>query len=652
MWKKYKMLRGVMAVLAAVTSLALGKVPEEGIDIATYPAVAKPGYCTVLVYMNGSDLESDYGCGAMDLAEMTEALSKIESEKAIRVVVEAGGTAQWQYEPMKNISYGRFCLTKDMDEVQVEELEVRNMGRSDTLADFLNYGIGSYPAEHYGLICWDHGEGQIQGFGSDPNFGEDSLTLDEIRDAFESSVVSKPLDFVSMDACLMGNVELAAVLKGKTEYLIASEDLEPKEGHDYCWMEELAAEDTSEAYGKQIGNAIITTYQNSIKDADHGLTLCLSLVDMNAFDRFHNLFEEVIGEINSNFATAGDKKRLFEEIEKQRFWMLGFHHQDQSDLPEQVDLMDFIRILEDDYLEFYPDKDFITAKKEEIEEAYNQLVVETISQGYPRVPCGLSIYLPGVMREETEQEIAIYQKIGFCEIYSSFVEEYAEFLGREHRYNWDAPKIQKKQIILPLAEDERNHITNAYAAVIYQEKDGPPFFLFADGDVILDKRGYLQAGAETVFWGIKGEVLSLMEKEDSDSLTEYMSPVLYKEKGDTEWRYCKMYVDFSEENPDGDIRTILSVDKKEKIYSLKEGDQLIPLYPLYLGNEEESAEGAGSRIYENSYYMGEEIIIENLAAGDARLEMIANIDKNRLSYGFLICDENKNLYCSDMVDLK
>lgn len=651
MWKKYKTLQGVMAVLAAITSLVFGKVPEEGIDIVTYPPVAEAGYCTILVYMNGSDLESDYGCGAVDLMEMTEALSKIESERAIHVVVEAGGTTQWQYEPMKNISYGRFCLTKDTDEVCVEELEVRNMGRSDTLADFLNYGTGSYPAEHYGLICWDHGEGQIQGFGSDPNFNEDSLTLDEIRDAFESSVIKEPLDFVSMDACLMGNIELAAVLEGKTKYLIASEDLEPKEGHDYCWMEELAVDDASEAYGKQIGNAIITAYQNSIKDADHGMPLCLSLVDMNAFDRFHDLFDELIGGINDSFTTAEDKKQFFQKMEKQRFRMLGFHHQDQSDLPEQVDLMEFIRILEDGYLKLYSDTGFMTDKKEKIEEAYGQLVVKTISQGYSRAPCGLSIYLPGIIKEEMGQEIAIYQKIGFCKIYGSFVEEYAEFLGQEYQYDCNKSKIQKKQIILSLA-DERNHITNAYAAVIYQEEDGPPFFLFADGDVVLDKRGYLQANAETNFWGIKGVLLCLIEVKNLDSRTEYMSPVLYKEKEDGEWRYCRLYIDFSEDNSDGDIRTIISVDEKEKIYSLKEGCQLLPLYPLYPGNEGENTEGTDTRIYENRYYTGKKIVIENLAAGDARLEIISDIDRTRLSYGFLIHDDQGNLYCSDMADLK
>lgn len=652
MWEKCKILRGVMALLAALTSLASGKVPQEGIDIKTYSAVAETGYCTVLVYMNGSDLESDYGCAAADLEEMADALSKIDSKKEIRVVVEAGGTTQWKYEPMIYNTYGRFCLTKDMDEVKVEKLEARNMGRSDTLADFLNYGTGAYPAKHYGLICWNHGEGQIQGFGCDSNFNDDSLTLAEIRDAFENSVIKEPLDFVSMDACLMGNVELAAVLEGKTKYLIGSEDLEPKEGHDYCWMEELAVSDVPEPYGKQIGDAIITSYQNSVKEVDHGLTVCLSLIDLNAFGMFHELFDEMIGGVNSSFATTEDKKLFFQELGKQRQQMLGFYHKDQRILPEQVDLMDFVQTIEKISKKLCPEADTAVDKTEEIEKVYEQLVIRSFFQGYQKTPCGLSIYLPGGAGKETEQEISVYQKIRFCGIYNGFVEEYADFLKQENQYNWNAPQIQGNQLIFPLNKDEMNHIANAYAAVIYCREDGNSFFLFADGDVSLDRRGYLHATEEIDLWGIKGQALSMIEVYDLGYLTEYMARVLYKENEDDQWKHCTMYIDFSDEEPDGEIRDIIPVDIEKQIYTLKEGDQLIPLYPLYrIDDEKENAEDSDPKIYDNSYYMGERIIIENLSAGDDRLEMIYDLDKDRLAYGFLIRDDHMNLYCSDTVNL-
>ena len=645
--KKYRKLKGVMAVLAAGTALVMGTIRQEGIQVRTYPALAERGYCTLMVYMNGSDLESDYGCAAVDLEEMAEALNKIDDGEKIRIVVEAGGAAQWQYEPMNDISYGRFCLTKNRDEVEVQELKARNMGRADTLADFLNYGIGSYPAEHYGLICWNHGEGQIQGFGCDLNFNEDSLTLDEIRDALEKSVVSKPLDFVAMDACLMGNVELAAVLEGKAGYLIASEDLEPQEGYDYCWLEALNADDTSEAYGKQIGDAIITAYQCFFEKADYSATL--SLIDINTFHKFHEAFDELMGAVNNCLITAEDAELFFQELGKKRAQILGFNYQNVSNRTEQVDLMDFIRTLESLCEELCPETDFMMNEKVKIEKAYEQLVIKLASRKYSKTPCGLSIFLPGSKGQETVKEVDAYQRIPFCDRYNSFVKEYADYLNKEYQYTWNVPEMQDSKVILPLEDDQMKHIANAYAVVSYAVEDGYSFFIFADGDTYLDLAGYLKADKETVFWGIKGEILSLTEVFDYEGLTEYVSPILYRAADDGEWKYCMMYIEFSENNDENVIREIRPVDVEKQIYTLKEGDQLIPLYPLSFEDEEEKTIYSDPRIYDNDYYIGQKVVIENQSVGDDQLEMIRSVDKDKLAYGFLIRDDRMNLYCSDMV---
>lgn len=647
MEKKYGKLKGAMAVLAAGTVLVIGTIRQEGIKVRTYPALAEIGSCTLMVYMNGSDLESDYGCAAEDLKEMTEALNKIDGGEKIHIVVEAGGATQWQYEPMKDISYGRFCITKNMDKVEVQKLKARNMGRPDTLADFLNYGIGSYPAEHYGLICWNHGEGQIQGFGCDLNFNEDSLTFDEIRDAFEKSVVSNPLDFVAMDACLMGNIELAAVLEGKAEYLIASEDLEPQEGYDYCWVEALNAVDTSEAYGKQIGEAIITAYQHFFEKVDYSVTL--SLIDINAFHGFHEVFDGLMDTVNNCLVAVEDEEQFFQKLGEQRIQMLGFDYQNVSDVPEQVDLMDFVWTLEGLCEELCPQTDFIMNGKEEIEKAYERLVMRSASQGYSRLPCGLSIFLPGSKGKETVKSVVAYQKIRFCDEYNKFAKEYADYLNKEYQYTWNVPEMQEGKVILPLEDDQMEHIVNAYAAVSYAADDGYSLFYFADGDAYLDLAGYLKADMETVFWGIKGEVLSLIEVYDSEGLTEYISPILYRESGDEEWKYCMMYIEFSENNDEDAISEIRPADVEKQIYTLKEGDQLIPLYPLSLGDEEEETIYSDPRIYDNNYYIGREVVIEDQSAGDDKLEMISSIDTDRLAYGFLIRDDRMNLCCSDMV---
>ena len=73
-----------------------------------------------------------------------------------------------------------FLLTR-MGISSMEPMEIRNMGDADTLMVFVNYGVQSYPANHYGLILWNHGGGPVGGYGSDSShFDGDGLSLEEI----------------------------------------------------------------------------------------------------------------------------------------------------------------------------------------------------------------------------------------------------------------------------------------------------------------------------------------------------------------------------------------------------------------------------------------------------------------------------------------
>ena len=64
------------------------------------------------------------------------------------------------------------------------------------------------------------------GYGSDSHFDGDGLSLEEIREALDHSVMAdKAFDFVAFDACLMGSVEIADCLEGRAGYVIASPEL-------------------------------------------------------------------------------------------------------------------------------------------------------------------------------------------------------------------------------------------------------------------------------------------------------------------------------------------------------------------------------------------------------------------------------------------
>lgn len=63
-----------------------------------------------------------------------------------------------------------------------------SMGEASTLADFLDFCSTNYPADHTAVIFWDHGSGSASGVSFDEIYDYDSLTLDEIYNAFASGL--------------------------------------------------------------------------------------------------------------------------------------------------------------------------------------------------------------------------------------------------------------------------------------------------------------------------------------------------------------------------------------------------------------------------------------------------------------------------------
>jgi hypothetical protein len=96
-----------------------------------------------------------------------------------------------------------------------------NMGDKDTLAEFILYAKKNYPAKHYILEIWGHGNGWL-GVSFDRN-DADMLTVNEIKEAIEKADLK--LDILLFSACYMGNVEVAYGLKDVTKYLVASENV-------------------------------------------------------------------------------------------------------------------------------------------------------------------------------------------------------------------------------------------------------------------------------------------------------------------------------------------------------------------------------------------------------------------------------------------
>lgn len=158
-----------------------------------------------------------------------------------------------------------------------------NMAESATVKRFLAAGIARFPAKRYALVFSDHGQGW-SGVCVDETAGkgDDVLDLSEIQEALAG--VGK-LELIGFDACLMGNLEVAATVAPFARFMVASEELEPETGWNFApLLERLCANPDMD--GRQLGRDIVDTYFASFEESRdeemqaEGIGSTLSVVDL------------------------------------------------------------------------------------------------------------------------------------------------------------------------------------------------------------------------------------------------------------------------------------------------------------------------------------------------------------------------------------
>lgn len=477
------------ATLSAGVFLSSGQI-WEGIRVSHYTSQTEDvADCTILFYMNGSDLESDYQAASADLDEIQSALDELgNGDTKINIAVEAGGCLEWSYEPIMGCKYSRFTMEAH-NEPRVQSMEPRNMGRADTLSDFINYATTSYPARHYGLVFWNHGQGPINGFGSDQNFGHDSLTLSEIQEGLAKSDFDGRFDFVAFDACLMASYELVSIMDGYTQYLVASEDLEPQDGYDYIWLEDLplALHDSSHSFGYNIAVSILASYRDYY--IRQGNSATLSMVDMSQYEDFQQVFKKCLN-IN-RIAEAEDFCRL---LQQNRSSIRGYGGDNLMMVPDIVDMKALIATA----LEVGGQTELMDA----FYEAFDELVVKSVVTDEENRSSGLSIFLPSDSEVTDTLALDIYKEIPVEKGYREFVDLYWDYLAREIQIDWQNPTVVADEIRVDISQKDLEKIANVYLQTyILQEDEGVAYLLSSDSAVTIDWNGFIKAKAEHTFWG-------------------------------------------------------------------------------------------------------------------------------------------------------
>jgi Clostripain family len=222
---------------------------------------------TVAVYMAGdNNLDNN---GKLDLAEM----KKVGSTADINVVAQfdslSAGSKTTRYE----ISKGPIAkLAKDAK----QKLGTQNTGDPQSLIGFIDWVATNYPAEHYLLVLWNHGQGwdDTDIFADSRSASSRLPRTDALRHAlFRTSVMKaekgsrqeimrailiddnskdfldniemkkvlqaaktklgQKLDIFGMDACLMNQAEVIYQVRANTLFAVGSELTEPLDGWPY-----------------------------------------------------------------------------------------------------------------------------------------------------------------------------------------------------------------------------------------------------------------------------------------------------------------------------------------------------------------------------------------------------------------------------------
>jgi len=130
---------------------------------------------------------------------------------------------------------------KDL-EVVAEGAE-ENLDDPDVLGNVTASVFTAFPAQHHGVVLWDHGGAWSGGFGHDTQDGTDmepkGLPAEAIppallAGAFGAEISARPpLDFVAFDTCLMGGAEVAYPFKKVASLYIANAEIDYGNGWDY-----------------------------------------------------------------------------------------------------------------------------------------------------------------------------------------------------------------------------------------------------------------------------------------------------------------------------------------------------------------------------------------------------------------------------------
>ena len=528
----------------------------------------------IMVYLIGSNLESQGGAATSDIAEMIESQY---NEEDIQILLYVGGTKQWQNQAF-NAKENAIYQIKDGDVEKLKTYDVKSMTKASTLTEYLNYVYANYQSDNYGLILWDHGGGPIYGYGSDENDSSGkAMSIIDLDSAINNSSIltDGKLEFLGFDACLMSSVEIANLFKEEAEYFIASSESEPGDGWDYNFLKEINKDTTTEQLGKHIIDYYYNFFTNkSAIYASYGYSynpaITLSLIDLSKIDNVNTSINSLFANMDSNI-TVDTYSKIAREASRATLYGVGENGVSQFDL---IDLYDFTSELEG-----Y--QDLATSVQSAVDDAviYHRTNIYDCN--------GLSMYFPSTTKQvyNVIEGTYKYGQLAVSENYKNFLKRYTAISSGDKLIKSDiadvTPNVNNSGIQTTIPDDlATNYQYVDYIVFRKIEEDGSFLPVYKSRDVsvkgntisatVSDRRiAVTDSEGKEIY-----DVIAIENSRDKNSITYEIIAALERWEDDDyigthESEIVRIYLKVDNKTKKGEIVDIRKSDEEENKTSAK-----------------------------------------------------------------------------------
>ncbi|MGE5572044.1 MAG: clostripain-related cysteine peptidase [Bacteroidota bacterium] len=289
------------------------------------------GKWTIMVYMC-----ADNNLESAAIADMNE-LEEVGSTSDVNILVQIDRAKGYDTSNYDWPTTRRYYITPDsnapgspdydtivspMASWDENDTEV-NMADPAELRDFVAWCMANYPAQHYVLVLWNHGDGwtiwrsprlATRAICVDDESGQ-ALDVDQIRVALEGL---PRLDIIGFDACLMQMAEVAYEVRGVADVAVGSEEVEPEGGWDYSRAFADVCADPYATSAWDVATAIVDSYIASYAPASGVTQSALRLEDSDDIAMaVRGLKDQLVYWIEQN-AGGTDAARIREAIRSAR----------------------------------------------------------------------------------------------------------------------------------------------------------------------------------------------------------------------------------------------------------------------------------------------------------------------------------------------